>query len=121
MRLVLSFEILDMVPTGCCNCRAAVGKKTCPDLLAHLLKNMKKYTDMYPKINSEEDFCNAPINSKLFCGADNRPFITNDTLFVKDYCRVTCQNPPGNSYSLIRCFCFPFRSLYFLFETIYHF
>ena len=99
-----------MVPTGCCNCQAAVGKKTCPDLLAHLLKNMKKYTTIYPKINSEEDFCNAPINSKLFCGADNRPAVTNTTLFVKDYCRVTCQNPPGNSYSLHKFFS-PFLSL----------
>ena len=106
--MVLSFDILDMVPTGCCNCRAAVGKKTCPDLLAHLLKNMQKYTDMFPKINTEEDFCNAPINSKLFCGADIRPVITNATLFVKDYCRVTCQNPPGNSYRLIRFSYFPF-------------
>ena len=101
-----------MVPTGCCNCQAAVGKKTCPDLLAHLLKNMNKYTTVYPKINSKEDFCNAPINSKLFCGAENRPAVTNTTLFVKDYCRVTCQNPPGNSYSLHKCFYSLFLSVY---------
>ena len=92
-----------MVPATCCNCGTAQGKTSCPDLLSQIIKIQKnaRYNRYYPKINTEDDFCNAPIDSKWFCGNAEKPVVTNTTLFVKDYCRVMCQNPPGNDYDLL--------------------
>ena len=98
-----TFNILDVVPTGCCACNSAQGKTNCPDLLSQIMKNKKnpRYNSFYPKINTEDDFCNAPTDSKWFCGKVSRPVVTNTTMFVKDYCRVTCHNPPGNGYDFL--------------------
>ena len=61
--------------------------KTCPALLEN--QQNKKY------MASKVEFCNTPVESKLLCGSENMPVIGNDTLFAKDFCRVTCNNPPG--------------------------
>ena len=66
--------------------------KTCPALLEN--QQNKKY------ITSKVEFCNTPVQSKLLCGSENKPVIGNGTLFAKDFCRVTCNNPPGKMLSL---------------------
>ena len=89
--LYFTLQILDMLPpkvTAIKCFKAGSGRwKTCPALLEN--QQNKKY------VASKVEFCNTPVQSKLLCGSENKPVIGNGTLFAKDFCRVTCNNPPG--------------------------
>ena len=93
---LFAFQILDMVPpkvTAIKCFKAGSGRwKTCPALLEN--QQNKKY------VASKVEFCSTPVTSKLLCGSENKPVIGNGTLFAKDFCRVTCNNPPGKILSL---------------------
>ena len=81
--IIYIYFFIDVLPPGCCQCSEASNKTSCSDLLAFRLEQGTA---------SDDEFCNIPSESTLFCAPKDSP-TTN--LFVKDFCRVTCNNPPG--------------------------